>query len=223
METIIANKLKEDAAVRQVLFLDGFGSWSSTSPVEMFISPIPKQRCYLDNRIEGISCNISSWERIHDRSFPPTIKVGANYINSRLAQLESTLNGYDSPLFLNASGTVSESAGACLFIVRNNTLITPPLSASILESITRNTIIELAGHLNIEVVEREINRTELLIADEAFLCGTTVEIVPIIEIDKQPIGIKKKGKLTRSLQKIFFDTCRGNRDAATHWLTPVYT
>lgn len=221
-EIIIANNYKEDIAVRQTVFLDGFGSWFATEPIEMFIAPIAKKRLLKGSK-QGVHCCISSWERINDNSLSPKIKVGANYINSRAGQLEALRNGYDFSIFLNNQGKVSEGPGSCLFFVRNGKLITPPITSSILESITRETIIHIAKEeLNIEVEERDVDRTELYIADEAFLCGTAVEVVPIFSFDKINIGDRKIGTITSKLMDAYFKIVRGENLKYKNWLTPVY-
>lgn len=221
-DVIKENQYKEDIAVRQTIFLDGMGSWFATGPTDMFIAPIAKKR--LDPQSNtGINCCVSSWERINENSMSPKIKVGANYINSRSGQLEALLNGYDSAIFLNNQGKVSEGPGSCLFIVRDNCLITPPITASILESITRLTLITLAQkELDLTVVERDIDRTELYIADEVFLCGSAIEILPVISIDKLTIGTGKIGKITSVLHKTYLETATGENTKYNDWLTPIY-
>jgi branched-chain amino acid aminotransferase len=219
---IKANDFKQDIAVRQTVFLDGFGSWFATSPIDMFIAPIEKKRLLADDK-RGVHCCISSWERISDNSLSPKIKVGANYINSRAGQLEAIRNGYDFTIFLNNKGQVSEGPGSCLFFVREGKLITPPITASILESITRLTIIQIAKEeLGIEVEEREVDRTELYIAEEMFLCGTAVEIIPILSIDKITVGNGNEGGITSKLNEAYFNIVRGGSKKYKKWLTPIY-
>ncbi len=222
IETIKANEYQEDIAVRQMLFVDGFGSWFSTEPVEMFISPVEKKR--VAHPIEkGKKVCISSWERISSRDISPRVKVGANYINSRLAKLEAIDRGYDDALFLNKQGFLSEGTGSCFFMIKGNSLITPMLTDSILESITRDTIKKLAhSELNLEVVERNIDRMELYICDEAFLCGSAVEIVPIIQIDNYFVGNGRPGNVTQEIHKLYLDVVTGKIDKYMDWLTPVY-
>ncbi|MGL4492184.1 MAG: branched-chain amino acid transaminase [Tannerellaceae bacterium] len=221
IEIIKANSYKEDIAIRQTIFIDGFGNWSSTGKVGMFIAPIPKGRQLTDK--EGISCCISSWDRISENSLSPKIKMGANYMNSRLAQMEANRNGYDCGIFLNSGGKVSEGPGACLFIVRDGKLITPNLSSSILESITRNTVIHLASEiLKMDVEEREIDRTELYIADEVFMCGSAVEILPVLSVDGLNVGDGRKGKWTTRIEDTYFSVLRNEMIINDSWLTPVY-
>ncbi|KIE18172.1 branched-chain amino acid aminotransferase [Smithella sp. SC_K08D17] len=220
LDTIIANKYIEDISVRIVIFIDKPGSWAYKGDCEMMIAPIPMGRAY-DSKI-GITCCVSSWERINDRSISPRTKAGANYINSRMAQLEALDNGYDSAIFLNMDGKVSEAPGACIFIVRRGILITPPITASILESVTRDTIINIAKNdFGITTIERDVDRTELYICDEIFLCGTAAEIVPVLSVDKILVGDGKPGPLTKLIKQRYFDIVRGNVDSYNEWIIPI--
>lgn len=222
VDVIRANNYKEDIAVRQTAFIDGFGSWMSRGPIGMFIAPIPKGRM-LNTFNSGIKCCVSSWERISDRNISPKVKVGANYINSRMSQIEAMENGYDSAIFMNNQGKIAESTGSCLFIVRDGKLITPPVTASILESITRDAIIELANtELNIKVIERDIDRTELYLCDEAFLCGSSIEIQSIFNIDGYKIGKGEIGELTKNIHSIYIMAAIGNINSYIKWLTEIY-
>lgn len=222
IDVVKANQYREDIAVRQTIFLEGFGSWFATGPTDMFIAPIPKKRLDPENSKE-IRCCISSWERINDNSMSPKIKVGANYINSRAGQLEALRHGYDSTIFLNQAGKVSEGPGSCLFIVRENHLLTPPLTASILESITRSTLISIAEkELNLAVIERDIDRSELYIADEVFLCGSAVEIQHVTSIDGLSVGTGKAGEISTLLHKFYLSVVSGEQQNYQHWLTPIY-
>jgi len=221
-DVIIANNYKEDIAVRQTILVEGMGSWFSKGPINMFIAPIPKKRLNPTDKL-GIKCCVSSWERINDNSVSPRIKVGANYINSRAAQIEAQNNNYDSAIFLNNQGKVSEGPGSCLFIIRDGVLITPPISASVLESITRDTIIKYAHkNLGIEVIERDVDRTELYIADEAFLCGSAIEITPIVNIDGFILSAGEKGQITEKLHEYYLKIVTGQISEYLHWLTPIY-
>lgn len=222
IDVIKANEYKEDIAVRQTVFIDGFGSWSSTGPINMFIAPIPKGRTINPPKL-GMKCCVSSWERISDRNISPRVKVGANYINSRMAQIEAIENGYDSAIFMNAQGKIAEGPGSCLFIVRDGVLLTPPITASVLESITRSTIIDVAKNvLNIETVVRDIDRTELYIADEIFLCGSAMEIVPVLNVDGIVVDTGNPGKITQSIYGTYLDVVRGKVKDYEKWLTPIY-
>jgi branched-chain amino acid aminotransferase len=223
IDTIKANNYKEDIAVRQTVFVDGVGgTWNSTEPVNMFVAPISKHFTPIEQK-KGLKCQISSWERISDRNLSPRAKVGANYINSRMAYIEATQNGYDTALLLNNHGKVSEGPGSCFFMIRNNQLITPPITASILESITRDTIIKIAKEqFGLEVIERDIDRTELYICDEAFLCGSAMEITHITNIDGYMVGDGKLGEITHKLSGFYYLIITGQNIQYQSWLTPIY-
>lgn len=222
IDVIKANEYREDIAVRQTVFIDGFGSWMSKGPINMFIAPIPKSRNI--NPIKpGMKCCVSSWERISDKSISPKVKVGANYINSRMAQMEAIENGYDSAIIMNNQGKVAEGPGSCFFIIRDGVLITPPVTASILESITRDTIIELSRtELHLEVMERDIDRTELYICDEAFLCGSAMEVVPVLNVDGITVSEGNPGKLTQAIHNLYLEVVSGMVSKYKKWLTPIY-
>lgn len=223
LDVIIAEDYREDIAVRQTLFVDGFQSWASRENVNMFIAPIPKAKTNPEYNKSGLHCCISSWERINDKSLSPRIKCGANYINSRMAQIEALENGYDTAIFLNKSGHVAEGPGSCLFMVKDGILITPLLTDSVLESITRDTIIKIARDcLGLEVIERSIDRTELYMCDEAFLCGSAMEITPIYSVDKYPITDDKIGVITQNILNEYIECVLGNNDNYREWVTPIY-
>jgi branched-chain amino acid aminotransferase len=222
-EIVIANKYKEDIYIRQTIFVEGFGSWASREPAGMFIAPIIKTALNKEYQNKGLNCCVTSWKRINDNSLSPMIKCGANYINSRMAQLEAIKNGYDTAIFLNDNGSLSEGPGSCLFLVKNGVIVTPSISENILDSITRDTVIHIAkDQLHIEVQERRINKTELYICDEAFLCGTAMEITPIFSVDKYLINDGKIGKITNLLQMLYVDIVRNNKCLYPDWLTPIY-
>lgn len=223
IDIIKANEYDENLSVRQTLFVDGFGSWGSEGPIEMFVAPIPRGRTSAEYNKKGLNCCVTSWRRISDENLSPRIKCGANYINSRVGQREALRNGYDTCIFLNEVGKVAEGPGSCFFMVKGNTLITPRLTDSVLESITRNTIIRLAQvEMGLKVVERTIDRTELYMVDEAFLCGSAMEITPIYTIDRYPIGNGKQGEITKKLHMTYLDCVCGKLKNRKDWLTPIY-
>lgn len=223
IDIIKANGYDENLSVRQTLFVDGFGSWGSEEPVDMFVAPIPRGRTSIEYNKKGLNCCITSWRRISDENLSPRIKCGANYINSRVGQREALRNGYDTCIFLNEVGKVAEGPGSCLFIIKDNTLITPKLTDSVLESITRDTVIKLAeNEMCLNVVERTIDRTELYMADEAFLCGSAMEITPIYTIDRYTIGNGNEGEMTQKLHKKYLMCVSGKLDKYLGWLTPIY-
>jgi len=169
----------------------------------------------------GVSATISSWRRLSDDTMPPRIKCGANYHNSRLAQQEAIRNGYDTAIFLNQRGTVAEAPGSCLIMVKDGTLVTPPGTAGVLEGITVNTIAQLAQRvLGLPTERREIDRTELYLADELFLAGTLVEIQPVTSVDRKKVNAGQPGSVTRALQGAFDAEVYG-QGTETTWLTPV--
>lgn len=219
-QTIAANEIKEDVSVRQTLFVDDFGSWSSDGPVQMFVVATPHNKLSSEYNNEGLNVCISSWTRINDNSMSPKIKCGANYINSRLGQREALRNGYNTCLFLNENKKISEGPGSCFFIIKNNCLITPRLTDSVLESITRDSVIKIAKFLGYEVIERAVDRTELYIADEAFLCGSAMGITPVLSIDKYKIT-DQIGDITKKIKTKYFDIARGNDTDFSEWITEL--
>ncbi len=222
VDVVKANGYDENLSVRQTLFVDGFGSWGSAEPVDMFVAPIPKGRTSAEYNKKGLNCCITSWRRISDTTLSPRIKCGANYINSRMGQREALRNGYDTCIFLNDSGKVAEGPGSCFFIVKNKTVITPKLTDSVLESITRDTMIRLAKMKGYEVVERSIDRTELYTCDEAFLCGSAMEVTPVFSVDRYEINDGMAGKITTELHKAYLDAARGFVSELKEWVTPIY-
>lgn len=216
---IKCNEYYENLSVRQTLFVDGFGSWGSDEPTDMFIAPIPRGKTSAEYNKKGLNCCVTSWRRISENTLSPRIKCGANYMNSRLGQREALRNGYDTCIFLNDNGKVSEGPGSCLFIVKDGELITPALTDGVLESITRDTIIKFAAHLGIPVTERTVDRTELYTCDEAFLCGSAMEITPITSIDKFPVPCSE---LTERLHRTYLEAATGRLTEFKGWLTRIY-
>jgi branched-chain amino acid aminotransferase len=172
---------------------------------------------------EGAKVCISSWRRNDDNAIPPRGKITGSYVNSALIKSEALLNGYDEAMVLNADGHLSEGSAENLFIVRGGKLITPPVSANILEGITRQLIINLAkDELGVETVERQIDRTEVYIADEAFFCGTGVEVTPIGSVDQITLGTGVVGPITRRIRELYFRIVRGDEPRYMDLLTPIY-
>ncbi|HVB09307.1 MAG TPA: branched-chain amino acid transaminase [Bacillota bacterium] len=166
---------------------------------------------------------VSSWTRIHEAVLPPRIKAIVNYQNSRLGGTEATRGGYDMALFLNEQGKVAEGGGSCIFMVREHQLITPPITAGILESVTRASVMELAAkELGLTVVERDIDRSEMYFADEAFFCGTMAELTPVASVDGFEMGEgRSPGHVTTQLSELFERVVRGNVLEYRHWLEEV--
>jgi branched-chain amino acid aminotransferase len=171
----------------------------------------------------GIRCMTSSWRRISDSAIPARAKISGSYVNSALAKSEALENGYDEAIMLGADGRVSEGSSENLFMVRDGVFITPPVTADILEGITRGLLMGLArDELGLEVIERTIDRTELYTCDELVLCGTGAQVSPVTELDHRTIGDGRVGRHTRRLQELYFRAVRGDEPRYRGWLTPVY-
>ena len=220
LEVLRKNEVREDVHLRQSAYVEADGALDATGPVGLAVDAKP----YRLTGKAGITVGVSSWTRISDQSMPPRIKCSANYQNGRLAMLEAKANGHEGALLLNGRGKLAEAPGACCFIVRNGVPITPPVTADILESVTRATLLELfARELGVTPEVREIDRTEVYVADEAFLCGSGWEITPILAVDRLPLGDgKEPGRLTRAIEQCYFAVARGEKPAYRRWLTPVY-
>ncbi|MFV2044540.1 MAG: branched-chain amino acid transaminase [Anaerolineales bacterium] len=220
LNTLRASQFHQDLHIRQCVFVDGAGGIGATDPVGISIVPVPTGRSLNQ---DGIHMGVSSWTRIHDNSMPARIKCVANYQNGRLAQLQATLDGYDVPLLLDNRGKVAEAPTATFFLVRNGTLITCPLTSGVLESITRETILQMAresSEFGAEV--REIDRTELYLAEEAFLCGTAAEVTPVLSIDHRALGDGAAGDLTKKIRSAYLSIACGESEAHADWRTAVY-
>jgi len=171
----------------------------------------------------GVDVCVSSWTRTPANSLPAVAKAGANYMNSQLIKMEAILGGFSEGIALDDRGYVSEGSGENIFLVNNGKLITPPLGASILPGITRDSVIVIAKELGIEVVETSIQRAALYLTDELFFTGTAAEITPIRSVDRITVGAGKRGEITKQLQDVFFDIIYGRRPAPNNapWLTYV--
>ena len=170
-----------------------------------------------------VHCNVSSWTRISDNVLPPRVKAITNYQNSRYVSTESRINGYDFGVILNPNGKVAEAGYACIYIIRDGVAITPPASAGILESITSEVVKELlAEELQVPVVKRDVDRTELYVADEVFICGTAVEIQSVGTVDRYQVGDGEQGPVVARLKALFRDVVQGDNPSRATWCTPVY-
>jgi branched-chain amino acid aminotransferase len=170
---------------------------------------------------EGVDVCVSSWTRIAPNTLPALAKAGANYMNSQLIRMEAQLNGYAEGIALDTSGYVSEGSGENIFVVRDGKILTPPLGASVLPGITRDSVIQLAESLGIPLAESLIPREMLYIADEVFFSGTAAEITPIRSVDRITVGKGSRGPVAEKLQKAFFDIVHGDAPDRFGWLTPV--
>jgi branched-chain amino acid aminotransferase len=216
-EVIRANEVREDIHMHLVAYVLGTGL-DATTPTGLYINPRRRP-----SAPTGLRCCVSSWRRTNDNAIPIRLKSGSNYQNGRLATLQAKADGYDSPILLNQAGMVAEGTGATFFMVRRGVLLTPPLTADILESITRITLLQdVIPDLGLEVQEREIARTELYVADEAFFCGSGYEITPILSIDRFPLGNGEVGPITKKLSRAYMDLVRGIDKRHPEWRMPVY-
>ena len=217
-ELLSANHIEDDAYIRVVVYIDesthngdpGVPAGAFILATEGFNPALPSMRVTL-----------SPWRRMSDLAMPPRVKSGANYLNSRIATVDAERKGFDTAVLLNERGKVSEGPAMNIFLVRRGVLVTPRLTDGILEGITRSTIIHLAREVGIPVEEREVDATELYVAEEMFLTGTAYEIAPVHEIDGYEIGEMGGGLITKRLREAYFDMVRGSRPAPEGWATLV--
>jgi branched-chain amino acid aminotransferase len=175
-----------------------------------------------DSKLEGIRAKVSSWRRISGDALIPQAKAGGQYLNSVLAKIEATKAGYQEAILLDSRGCVCEGSGENIYVVKGSQIVTPPQTASILDGISRRSIITIARDLGYEVVERDLARAELILADEVFMSGTAAELVAVREIDDQPIGVSGgRGPITTELQRVYDDALRGRDPRYLDWLDIV--
>lgn len=201
-----------------------FGVNPFPNPVDAYIAAWDWGRYLGEEALEtGVDVCVSSWTRISTNSMPAMAKAGANYMNSQLIKMEAILGGFSEGIALDDRGFVSEGSGENLFLVQNGQLVTPPLGASILPGITRDSVIQIARELGIPVVETVVQRAALYLCDELFFTGTAAEITPIRSVDRITIGAGKRGEITKRLQEVFFKVIVGESPAPNNapWLTYV--
>jgi branched-chain amino acid aminotransferase len=174
-----------------------------------------------EGKQNGVRAKVSSWRRISSDSLIPQAKASGQYLNSVLAKIESHKAGYEEAILLDDKGHVCEGSGENVYVVRDGKISTPPLTASILDGISRKSIIQIARDLGFEVVERDIARAELYLADEVFVTGTAAELTPVREVDDHPVGDGKPGEITRAVQTAFEDALHGRTERYREWLDPV--
>ena len=221
LETVASNGMWP-CYVRPII-LRGYGEAGVSpfnSPTEVYIINYPWGK-YLGGDSEGCDVCVSSWTRIAPNTLPAMAKSGANYMNSQLIKMEAIVNGYVEGIALDVNGYVSEGSGENLFLVRNGVLHTAPLGNSVLPGITRDSVMQIARDLGIKIVEQQIPRESLYIADEVFLTGTAAEITSIRSVDKITVGKGKLGSMTKALQAEFYGIVRGEKADRYDWLTPV--
>ncbi|MGA1327189.1 MAG: branched-chain amino acid transaminase [Rubrivivax sp.] len=219
--TLQANEIRENVHIRLIAYIAGDGDLHVTGPVGYTIGLVKRPP---GKSLEtGIHVAVSAWQRLADNAMPPRVKCTANYVNNRAAEITARQDGYQGVLMLSADGKLSEASGACVFLVRRGRLITPDPSSDILESITRDTVIQLAREqLGMPVEERRVDRSELWAADEVFWCGSGQEVVPIVSVDRLAVGHGQPGPVTRQVQQAYFDLVYGRSDRHPEWLTPVW-
>ena len=216
------NEIKKSCYIRPFYFVGDYGinlHVTEKAPTNVGIFSFLFGDLFNKN---GISAGVVSWRKFSDKSTPTQAKMGGNYLNSIIATQEAKRNGVDEAILLDHNGNVSEAPGENIFIVRNGQLITPSLKSSALEGITRDAVIKIARDLDIDVVEREIARRELVISDEIFLTGTAAEITPIISMDSEKIGNGKPGIITKKMMQKYTDIVMNKNNNYSHWLTSVY-
>ncbi|MFO0724197.1 MAG: branched-chain amino acid transaminase [Myxococcota bacterium] len=222
-DLIKKNGFKEDVYIRPLLFMGderiGVRLHNLVTEFTMFAVPM---KDYIDT--SGIRVAVSSWRRIDDNAVPARAKITGAYINSALAKTDAHHKGFDEAIFLNPDGSVSEGSAMNLFMVRHGQLVTPGVNHNILEGVTRRAVMQIAqSELGLETVERTIDRTELYVADELFLCGTGAQIAPIIEIDTRKVaGTGQVGAVTRRIADVYNRAVRGEDARFRDWLMPVY-
>ena len=220
-----ANEYRRDVYIRPYIFQKGMVrellQAEPGKPTELIIDSWPFTS-YKDPA-HGLDVCVSSWTRISDNVLPPRLKCFSNYHNGRLAAMEANVSGYDWPILLDAQGKVTEGPGACLAIVRDGKVITPPATSSILESVTRTTIGTVVQEvLNRPWIERVIDRTELYLADEIFVLGTGWEIMPVVSVDRLTVADGQVGLATQDIRRAYRDTVRGVDKRHPEWRTPVW-
>jgi len=223
VELIRRNNFRQDVYIRPFAFKSseeiGVRLHNLKESFAIYVTPF-------GNYVEvdgGIRCMVSSWRRIDDNAAPARAKITGIYVNSALAKTEAMENGFDEAIMLTHDGHVCEGSAENIFLLRDGKVFTPPTNDNILEGLTRLAVIELLRkELDMEVVERSIDRSELYVADEILLCGTGAQISPVIDVDHRPIGDGQVGPVVSRLQKLYFDIVRGRSNKYRSWLTPVY-
>lgn len=221
-ELLRRNAVREDCYVRIQVYVDEDGDMTARGPtgIAMLARPRPQLRDRLE---KGLRCQVSSWRRVGDNASPPRVKAAANYLNGRLAGLQARADGYDTALLLTEAGQVAEAPGACVLLVRDGVLVAPPVTAGILESLTRDTILTLARASDAfaDVVERPVDRTELYAASEIMLVGTGMEVTPVVGVDRFQVADGRPGPSTKLLQERYFALVRGRMESRAGWLTSI--
>jgi branched-chain amino acid aminotransferase len=216
------NNIKKSCYIRPFYFVGDYGinlNVTKKSPTNVAIFTFPFGDLFNKN---GITTAIVSWRKFSDNSTPTQAKMGGNYLNSIIATQEAKRIGVDEAILLDQNGNVSEAPGENIFIVKEGQLITPSSSSSALEGITRDAVLKIGKDLDMDVIERNFKRSELIISDEIFLTGTAAEITPVISMDSKKIGNGKPGDITKKMMQEYSDIVMNKNIDYAHWLTEVY-
>lgn len=224
LKLIKKNELRQDLHIRISAYVaEDDGRLHSTGPIGLSMAAIPMGRYDALAPAEGLKVAVSPWRRLSDESMPPRVKSIANYQNSRLALLDAQAAGFQDAILLDSRGKVTEGPGYNIFIVRNGQVMTPPVTSGILEGVTRDTLIHLFAETHgMTVLQREIDRTELYVADEVFFCGSGKEVTPIGSIDHRQVGSGGMGPWTKKIKETYFDVAKGKHQEYASWLVPIY-
>lgn len=218
-----AELFREDCYARPLAFYgdESIGVRLHNLTPELSIVSLPYGK-YVENE-EGVHATISSWRRVDDNMIPARGKITGSYVNSAFAKTDAQRAGFDEAILLNQDGHVAEGSAENFFLVKNGVVVTPPVTDNVLEGITRRTLVELLRDgVGVPVVERSIDRTEIMLADEAFFCGTGVQIAAVTRVDHRPIGTGRMGPVVGALRPLYFDVVRGRDARYRRWCHPVY-
>lgn len=222
IELLKKNALKGDTYIRPTLYKGECTIGPKLTGKDSFLI----FTCWIGDYVDiskGLSICVSNWRRLDDNAIPPRAKIGGAYANTGLIKTDAMNAGFDEALVLSECGHVTEGSAMNFYLVQDNKLITSKVTDNILVGITRDAIRQIAeNELGLEVIERDIDRTELYISDEAFFCGTGAQVSSITSIDHRPLGDGKFGPVTKKIQDLYFDIVRGKVDKYKHWCRPVY-
>ena len=224
LQLIRENALRQDLHIRISLFVTADdGGLHSCEPSGIMIAAMPMGRYDAIAAGDGLHVCVSSWRRIGDDAMPARVKTVGNYQNSRLALLDARAAGFQDAIMLDARGKVSEGPGYNIFVVRDDRILTPSVTHGILEGVTRDSLIRLFKQIHdVDVIEREIDRTELYVASEAFFCGSGKEVTPIASVDHHRLASGAIGPWTQRIRSSYFEVAKGKHPQFSHWLIPVY-
>jgi len=221
VETVRRNGFREDVYIRPSFYKStaAIGVRLHDLDNQLYIVAVPFGN-YIDTQ-SGVRVMTSTWRRNADDALPARGKIVGGYVNMAFQKTEAELNGFDEAIVLTADGHVNEASAANIFVIRDGVALTPPVSDDLLEGVTRKALIEILGNEGIPVEVRSIDRSELYVADEVFMCGTGVQVSPVIEVDHRPVGSGEVGPIGRLVRDRYFDAVRGRLPEYAHWLTPI--